>query len=288
VSFFGIFESSFLLVLRNKVAAKLRIQPLSDLHIEVHGGYQIPATTADLIVLAGDVHNGVEGIRWAAAESQRLGKMAVYVPGNHEYYNGDIATLNEAMREEAGRLGIFFLNNDAIDVGGCRILGTTLWTDYQAWGQDVDSTMLNCKRALADHRLIAFNGRAFTPQDALLLHKESLEWLETALSVHHPEQPTVVVTHHSPSLKCSNPNFDLGPITAAFCSELDHLIGQSDVWIYGHTHACFDSTISGSRVVSNQLGYPYERTFGFDGSKTIEVSAASKVLGNGTGANHDD
>lgn len=52
---------------------QLRIQPLSDLHLEMHGECSIAATDADVIVLSGDIRKGARGITRAARESQRLG-----------------------------------------------------------------------------------------------------------------------------------------------------------------------------------------------------------------------
>lgn len=151
------------------MTSPLRIQPLSDLHIEIHGDYSIAKTDADLIVLAGDIHNGVKGIQWAASESQRLGKPVVYVPGNHEYFGHDYHRLDDDLREESLKTGVLFFNNDFIDFSGCRILGTTLWTDYSVWKSAwaIEDTMIACERAMADHRLIRIGERSFMPDDAL-------------------------------------------------------------------------------------------------------------------------
>jgi hypothetical protein len=35
------------------------------------------------------------------------------------------------MRESVALKGIHFLENDRVDIGGVRFLGTTLWTDYR-------------------------------------------------------------------------------------------------------------------------------------------------------------
>lgn len=262
---------------------KLRIQPLSDLHLEMHEGYAIAKTDADMIALAGDIHTGTQGITWAAGESQRLGKPIVYVAGNHEYYGHDFCRLTDQLREEALRTGIFFLSDDFVDMGGCRILGCTLWTDYLAWKSawDIQDTMLACERALADHRLIHMGEKLFMPEDARLANRKSTQWLQTMIANNEGGIPSIVVTHHSPSLRCAHPNFDLSPTTAAYCSDLEHLISGADLWIYGHTHSCFDSLVAGTRVVSNQGGYPFERTFGFDPSKVIDVVANGGMPGKG-------
>ena len=46
-----------------------------------------------------------------------------------------------------------------------------------------------------------------------------------------------------------------------------------DAWIFGHSHANMDETISNTRIVYNQLGYVYyrENLGGFDGGRFTEV-----------------
>ena len=69
----------------------MRIQILSDLHIEFQGNTIPPfAPDAELVILAGDlapVHTrrvGDIARRWASADR------VLYVPGNHEFYgSGD-------------------------------------------------------------------------------------------------------------------------------------------------------------------------------------------------------
>ncbi|MEX3613572.1 MAG: hypothetical protein VB141_06925, partial [Burkholderia gladioli] len=44
----------------------MRVRVLSDLHLEGNTPEAIPGAAADLVVLAGDIHNHAEGLRWAA------------------------------------------------------------------------------------------------------------------------------------------------------------------------------------------------------------------------------
>ena len=74
----------------------MKIQLLSDLHNEfLRSGKQhadkkwqgfIPDSDADIIILAGDIDTGTQGLEWAIAESERLAKDIIYVAGNHEFY----------------------------------------------------------------------------------------------------------------------------------------------------------------------------------------------------------
>ena len=82
----------------------MKIRVLSDLHLECDEPEVIPHAQADLIVLAGDIHNHAAGARWAA-ETFDGAAPVVYVPGNHEYYDGEFGALEAAMRDAAASVG---------------------------------------------------------------------------------------------------------------------------------------------------------------------------------------
>lgn len=65
----------------------MKIQVLSDLHTEF-GDLFVPETNADVVVFAGDIGVGIDGLKWI--ESQEIDKPIIYVLGNHEFYNHDI------------------------------------------------------------------------------------------------------------------------------------------------------------------------------------------------------
>ena len=43
------------------------------------------------------------------------------------------------------------------------------------------------------------------------------------------------------------------------------------LWVHGHTHWCVDYEVRGTRVVSNQRGYPHQKVPGFDPAWVIEL-----------------
>ena len=43
------------------------------------------------------------------------------------------------------------------------------------------------------------------------------------------------------------------------------------LWIHGHTHFNVDYAIGSTRIVSNQRGYPMERSAGFNARVIVEV-----------------
>ena len=247
----------------------MRLFAVSDLHREFFSpenkpvdvlSYSSPPSAADVIILAGDIDRGIAGVTWAGQEAERLGRPVLYVPGNHEFYGYDHDALRVALRAEAARWpGLYLLDNDTAIIQGVRFLGTTLWTDYQAWQQDVWHNQEVARQGLNDHRLITRGDRPFSPQDALALHETARRFLEAELA--RPfAGPTVVITHHGPSLLCRPPLHPDGPLSAAFYSDLSSLILEyaPAFWVFGHTHAPLNNRVGATRLYSNPVGYPGE------------------------------
>lgn len=112
---------------------------------------------ADVIVLAGDIGEWINGLEWARHRFKD--KETIYVAGNHEYYDSDLSIINE-MRSKAKDLGIHFLENDAVIIDSVRFLGCTLWTDFncyseyeiaKAWRDMNDYRYIKCKTWWANH-----------------------------------------------------------------------------------------------------------------------------------------
>ena len=52
----------------------------------------------NLVVLAGDIANGAAGIEWA---KRTFSGPVIYLAGNHEYYEGEFDSVQQAMRAAA-------------------------------------------------------------------------------------------------------------------------------------------------------------------------------------------
>ena len=249
----------------------VKLHILSDLHLEF-SDFDLPETDADIIVLAGDIGLGTKGLEWA---SQQTDKPILYVAGNHEYYNREYHSTLQNMRDTAQNLDIYFLENDEIVLNDTRFLGCTLWTDFAIYpDMTPQKAMVHAGYSLSDFRLI-HNGRAkFTPEDSLVLHKQSIDWLEGKLKFGTQGQKCCVITHHAPHKKALHPRYGLNWLSTCFVSNLPQLMGKEKAshWIFGHTHACMDFDIDGTRVLSNTRGYDDHETIeGFDPELVIEV-----------------
>ncbi len=257
----------------------MKIQLMSDLHLEVEPGFApAPAPDADVLILAGDIgaapdspmapHGDLEFCLRRFSPS--LGHWPVpvlYLPGNHEYDGQDFDDCRRALQAVCARLGITWLEQAEVDFGDVRVLGTTLWTDFDAFADrpaHVPGSMTHNLRA----REKAFRAanyyleRAATRRhgqlfDASAMREESLrcqQWLAARLAQPYAGK-TVVVTHFAPSLRSHDPRYGLTPGTAGFCSALDEMTRGVDLWLHGHLHCPSDYWLEHCRVVANPLGY---------------------------------
>jgi 3',5'-cyclic AMP phosphodiesterase CpdA len=274
----------------------MKIRVLSDLHLECDQPELIPHADADLVVLAGDIHNHAEGLRWAA-ETFDGAVPVVYVPGNHEYYDGEFGALETAMRDAAASVdNVYFLNNAVLvdPRGQWRVLGTTLWTDFELYGADDASRAVSI--AAAERAMLDFRGliqvtwtagndaepdasasaeisapstasvlpdntpRNLAPADTIALHRHARAWLEAEL--HKPfAGKTIVVTHHAPHRRSLAERYADDVVSAGFVTHLPSLVrAPVTLWVHGHTHTAFDYVEHGTRVVCNPRGYLDRRT----------------------------
>lgn len=239
----------------------MRLLVLSDLHVEV-APFAPPAFESDVVVLAGDIHNGARAPAWARECFPR--HPIVQIAGNHEFYDHEYGAALEAIRAAARQSGVHFLENDEVVIDGVRFLGCTLWTDYRVFeapgrepSMDARQAIEATRRMNPDHHAIRVGaeGRAFAAADSVRLHEVSRDWLTASLA--RPfHGPTVVVTHHLPSWRSVHPAFARWASNAAFVSNVDPLLERSDYWIHGHTHASFRYRAGRSELACNPRGYP--------------------------------
>src|SRR5580704_14857554 len=136
-----------------KVKDLMRLHILSDLHMEF-GPVDIPPVDADVVLLAGDIHLGTEGLKWA--RKQFPTQPVIYVLGNHEYYRHSLPELAGLLKAEAEGTNICVLENNLVEIGGITFLGCTLWTDFQLTGNPVEA-MRVAEHTMSDYHVIRFN-----------------------------------------------------------------------------------------------------------------------------------
>ena len=195
------------------------------------------------------------------------------------------STLSRAIQRLEQEIGcaLFERDNRSVTLAGVRFVGSTLWSDFRIFASEElrQQAMEQAQRFMYDFSRIRMGpepGDAlFTPQDAAALYDANLLWLRAALAEPF-DGPTVVITHHAPTLNSIHPRFAGSPLNGIFVSDAQDLVAASGarLWIHGHTHDSFDYQVQGTRVLCNPRGYAKEGKVEnalFDARLVVEVTA---------------
>lgn len=256
----------------------MRLQLLSDLHLETEAFDPQPAPDADVLILAGDIDSTWQGFARFAGWPVPV----LLVAGNHEFDGREWNDAWPALRACTQASGVRLLEREACEVADregrrIRLIATTRWADFDLYGA--------AQRERAQHSAGYFmrlmqatrDGRPF---DAAAMRDEALEcrtWLAQELSRPHRCDATVVVTHFAPSAASADPRFGQQPSTASFCNDDQAMIARAELWLHGHVHCCHDYTVArgsrrASRVVCNARGLQHKNEgVGFDPLCVLEV-----------------
>lgn len=255
----------------------MRAWIISDMHVtQADMTAEVVIPPADVCLCAGDVSGvpdyGLEFLRRRIAPAIPV----VLVLGNHDYYGNTMAgALNEARRGCNGH-NIHILENGTFSVDHIRIIGATLWTDYQIpWGVEdelplperAQAAAYFCRRQMLDFREIHgsppfLDGmpRLITSREIIAKHVESKAFISTEIAKPWNGK-TIVMTHHAPSPRSLLKQYQGRAVNAAFASDLTGLIlsGRPDIWVHGHIHQFHDYIEGETRVICNPLGHRHER-----------------------------
>lgn len=271
------------------VSRRMRIQYMSDLHLEFGAGPPRLTPVAPILVLAGDISNPCQDVyRDFLADCARSWEHVVVVAGNHEFYNRfpaerwrykgaeTVADRLAACRSVAQVAGpnVHFLDRERVDIDGLAFLGCTLWSDVAGAEALIEISMSDC-------RLICAEGPPWqraTAADLQMWHLRDRAWLEGELAACREEgRGTVVITHHLPSMDLIAARFQGHPLNAGFASALDGLICEPvRAWICGHSHVgsvVFKGPDGCIPCVLNPQGYPGEGGTGFCGELFVDIEA---------------
>ena len=230
----------------------MRIQLLSDLHLEFHsdGGLAwldaLDLSCADVLVLAGDIAEVRGGLlrRALNAVAMRV-RHVVFVPGNHEYYGSSIEEVEselDALNAEVANLHV--LRASSVTIEGQRFVGATLWftrrhdDDHAIWMQ-----------RLNDFRQIAGGFETWVEETA----QRDAAYLAATV-----RPGDIVVTHHIPSRRGVAPRWQssIDGFGRFFVHELpEALVRRARLWCCGHGHDTVRSTMGGHTLATNPFGY---------------------------------
>jgi len=252
----------------------MTVQYCSDLHLEFPENQKWVANNpiepfGNILILAGDI------VSFAAMGKRQYFfdyvadnfEITYWIPGNHEYYDSDIAKRTGAFQEKI-RENIFLVNNQAIVHDETKFIFSTMWSAISELNQ------WKIGNYISDFRTIRYNDKMFTVENFNELHKASREFITDELEKHWNGNK-VVVTHHVPTFMNYPKKYKGDSLNEVFAVELGDLIERTkpDYWIYGHHHnntAPF--SIGETMLLTNQLGYVHHHEHGqFDASKHISL-----------------
>ena len=266
----------------------MRITYASDLHLE-KDDFDGPIRGGDVLVLAGDLCHArclvpLPHDRYASEQRDRLLRLMarlrrlfahiVMIPGNHEHRDGCFEETASLLK--AGLEGVTVLDDEAVEIGGVHVFGTTLWSDFEG---RVPASMNRLRKGVGDYFFVRRRPRLgelcgepsstaygadprarrrfrLQPEDVLAAHDQALAAFQAHIAA-HPGRRTIVVSHHAPSRKGLAPRRAASGLDGGYASDLDALIeGLTDVplWIHGHTHVRTSYRIGTTTVVSNARG----------------------------------
>lgn len=216
----------------------MKIQYLSDVHLEFRFNLPKIKKLADILVLAGDIGYPKSKIYlWFIKEMSKKFEKVFIICGNHEYYENSIVDIDSFIEKNIIQMfhNVTFLNNSFEDYKGIRYIGTTLWTDKEN---------TNCSDFLCIDELKK------QQQYKTTLYNNSKTFIEKIVSTSH-DKKNVLITHHQPPE--------------------DFLNNNIVAWIYGHTHTPCSKSLNGILYVCNPIGYPEEYHINHRYNKIFEI-----------------
>ncbi len=240
----------------------MKLQLLSDLHLESERFIPVPAPGAELLVLAGDID-----ARWRSlARFAQWPVPVLFVPGNHEFDGRELRAALPALRVHCRSLGIRLLHRESVVLGGAdgvpvRFVGVVRWSDYELFGAAARPRAMRAAAHFLRLMAASCEGRPFGPEAVRAEGLADRAWLEAELAQpsHGRWARTVVITHFAPSARSADPRFGAQPTTASFCNADEDLIVRADLWLHGHLHCRHDygiarATRAPARVVCQARG----------------------------------
>ncbi len=245
---------------------------------------------ADICICAGDIADSIE-----RAIDFLHNEIAPHMPvvvtlGNHDYYGTSIDRALEYARKWTAGTNVHVLENETFQSDDLRIIGATLWTDFELEDHDYGHLPIDerrqlavqeCRKYLLDFRLIyrftsllEAHSSLLTPGEMIARHWESRGFIDDELGKPF-SGTTMVLTHHAISARSLDPRFAGHISNAAFASSLTETIQRRrpHFWIHGHIHRFADYIEGDTRVLCNPRGYLQEsNSSGFRPGFVIETS----------------
>ena len=257
----------------------MRLQLLSDLHMETETFDPEPAPGAELLVLAGDIDTTWQGL----SRFQGWPVPVLFVPGNHEFDGRELLEARPALREHVSRLGLIWLDFESCVIADkqgrrVRFVGTTRWSDFDLFGVAQRERAMRAGSYFQRIMRATYRGQVFDAQAVREAGLLCREWLAHTLSeaAQGRWDAQVAITHFAPSLRSADKRYGSQPGTASFCNNDEDLLPRVKLWLHGHLHCRHDYRVAHehghTRVVSNARGLLHKgETQGHDPLLTLDL-----------------
>lgn len=253
---------------------------MSDVHLEfakMPKSYKPPE--CDVLILAGDIAPGRQGMAWAMTLPQDL--PILYICGNHEFYGRSFRLLDELRAKADATPNIKLLENNSFELGGCMFIGATLWTDFNLFGDPVTDAMI-ARNGMSDFRWIeGMDVQVWLDRNAF-----SRDYIEgcVARALAKGLCP-IVATHHGPDEGSTAPQFAQGKWAALNPCYMSHTLREMPeqtrpaLWLHGHVHNSFDYMVGRTRVMTNPRGYvQHDLNPKFDPHIVVDIDPAAWLM----------
>lgn len=249
--------------------ADVKIQMLSDLHLEFYENHPEPAIRGNVLLLAGDIgypqhKNYMNFLKWC--DENFL--LTFIIAGNHEFYSKRLP--HQEMLDLLRGLTtdrVIFLEDQLCRVD-CQddhfyVYGSTLWTCPNE----------SIRHNMNDYKKISYlkstKPRVRNPLNTEYVKKINQHSRQQLLeSLYKVDGRLIIMTHHLPNADCLVEDRNFSGYVSGYANDIvvpDDMIADIVFWLYGHSHEQRDSYIDGIRFISNPVGYPGEKTGYLDG-----------------------
>jgi len=259
----------------------VRTQILSDLHLEAPAAYDIFAITptAEYLALLGDIgYTKDVGLIEFLRKHLAKFKIIFYVLGNHEPYHSSYAASKQqfltlqAETEQQASGKFVLLDQTRYDFSPTvSILGCTLFSKITAAQKDYVNFGLND----------FYHIENWTVEEHVQKHESELRWLndETQKLMEGSDRRIIIMSHYSPTddARAIDLKHKSSTISSGFMTDLSQEICFSServaIWAFGHTHfnCDFKHETHQTRLVTNQRGYYFAQSDGFDPRMIVEL-----------------
>lgn len=267
--------------------SEIQFQVLSDLHLEAPPAYDVYDINprAPYLALLGDVgYVKDEGFFFFIRKQLTVFRFVFLVLGNHEPYNSK-------WNETKSNVWRFKSDTDHSFRNG-KLFGELIILDKVRYDISSTVTILGCTlfSRVTDDQIerVNFGMNDFYHIENWSIgahqetHRVDLDWLNNeveSIARMEPHRKVIVFTHYCPSTqeKVVDPKHASSKLSSGFMTNLSsEVCWKSEVvklWAFGHTHynCDFQDPTTGKRVFSNQRGYYFSQSTGFDGEKVIQV-----------------